>query len=205
MKILIIRLSSLGDVILSTFVVRVVQNAFPNSTVDFLVANEFADVFKFNPRISNLIVYDKSKSFLLHIYDTLSIRNPRNYDVIIDLQNNLRSWVYSLGKSASIFRFDKRRLYKLLTVIFKKRASTICPIPILYAGTLPDLKKYDDGLGLELWTTKDTSGYLPHNKNVHSNHFQRVAIAPGAKHFSKILPLEKFIALVDLLQTNFSA
>ncbi len=205
MKILIIRLSSLGDVILSSFVVRLVRNAFPNSTVDFLVASEFAEVFKYNPRITNLIVYDKSKPFLYHICNTLSIINPKNYDVIIDLQNNLRSWVYSLGKSSTIFRFKKRRLFKLLTVTFKKRAGDIRPIPVLYANSFPTLERYDDGLGLELWTTKDISEYLPHNRNFNLNHIQRVAIAPGAKHFSKRLPLEKFIALVDLLQSNFSA
>lgn len=205
MKILIIRLSSLGDVILSSFVVRLLRNAFPNSTIDFLVAKEFSEVFKFNPRITNLIEYDKSKPFLWHIYDTLSINNPQNYDIAIDLQNNLRSWVYSWGKSASVFRFDKRRLLKLRTVVFKKRSGNVYPIPILYANSVPELQKYDDGLGLELWTSKDISGYLPHSKKVNLNHIHRVAIAPGAKHFSKKLPLEKFVAVIDLLQSNFSS
>lgn len=205
MKILIIRLSSLGDVILSSFVVRLVQNAFPNSEIDFLVSKEFAEVFKFNPRIANLLEYDKSMPFIHHIYKTLSINNPKNYDIIIDLQNNLRSWVYAWGKSASIFHFNKRRMFKLLSVKFKKRSKDIRPIPFLYADAFPQLLKYDDGLGLELWTTKDIDSYQSHQKKVNLNQIQRVAIAPGAKHFSKRLPLEKFLGVIELLQSYFSS
>lgn len=205
MKILVIRLSSLGDVVLSTFVVRLLQNAFPESQIDFLVAKDFAFVFKHNPRINRIIEYDKSKPFYLHLLQTLSINNPAHYDVILDLQNNPRSWVYSWGKGTSIFRFNKRRLFKFKLVYLKKRTNEFLPIPILYAQTLPKLQDYDDGLGLEIWTTKDREFYLPHTKEIKNISFEKIGIAPGAKHFTKRLPTDKFVDLIRVLQNKYNS
>lgn len=205
MKILVVRLSSLGDVLLSSFLVRLLRNAFPNSQIDFLVAKEFAIVFKHNPHINRIIEYDKSKPFPLHILETLSINNPNHYDILLDLQNNLRSWVYSWGKSTSIFRFNKRRFFKFKLVRLKKRTKDFLPIPILYAQTLPQILVYDDGLGLELWTTKDREYYLPHKKEIKKISLEKVGIAPGSKHFTKRLPLEKFIGLIEILRQNYNS
>jgi heptosyltransferase-2 len=204
MKILVIRLSSLGDVLLSTYLLRLLRNSFPNAQIDFLVAKEFAIVFKYNIRLNNVLLYDKSKSFASHIVSTLSINNPHHYDIIIDLQNNFRSRVFTWGKGTQIFRFDKRRLYKLRFVYLKKRTSAFKAIPILYAETFPEILLSDDGLGLELWTSKDRPTYLPHSKTPRA-FFNKVAIAPGAKHLTKRLPLDKYIELVKLFQSKFGS
>ncbi len=205
MKILIVRLSSLGDVILSTFVVRLLRNAFPKAQIDFLVAKDFSIVYKFNPRVNRIIEYDKSKPIFLHFIDTLSINNPWHYDAIIDLQNNFRSWISTWGKTSSFFRFDKRRFYKFKLVYLKKRKKEFFPIPILYAKTFPNLLNYDDGFGLELWTSKDVSTYIPFTKEISSIKLNKVAIAPGAKHFTKRLPTDKFVELINLLQSKYGS
>lgn len=205
MKILVIRISSLGDVILSTYLVRLLRKMFPTAIIDFLVAKEFSIVFKFNPHLDNLIEYNKSKSFLSHLLETLSINNPRHYDVIIDLQNNLRSWIYSWGKGTNAYRFDKRRFYKFKLVYLKKRTNLFQPIAILYRDSFPQLRNFDDGLGLELWTRKDGTDYKPHYKQIEGSILRRIAIAPGAKHFTKRLPTNKFVELVNLLQERFGA
>ncbi|MGB9771892.1 MAG: glycosyltransferase family 9 protein [Candidatus Kapaibacteriota bacterium] len=205
MKILIIRISSLGDVILSTYFIRLLRNEFPDAQIDFLVSNEFSIVFKYNPHINNLIIYDKTKPFFHHIIETLSINNPRHYDVIIDLQNNPRSWIYSFGKGTRIFRFNKRRVHKFKLVYLKKRNVKSRPIPILYAETFPDLLKFDDNLGLEIWTSKDDKIYVPHTKQFTDLDLSKVGIAPGAKHFTKRLPPRKFVDLIRLLQKNFNS
>ncbi len=190
MKILVIRLSSIGDVILTSFAVRLLRNKFPDAQIDFLVAKDFASLVQYNPRINNVLTYDKSKPFISHIFETLSIHNPNHYDIIIDLHNNLRSRVYTLGKGSAIYRFDKRRLYKLSLVWFKKRRREFQPIPILYKNTMPELCEIDDGLGLELWLPEEREFYPPFTKKSDSNLCKRIIFSPFAKHETKSLTLE---------------
>ena len=86
-KIAVIRLSSLGDVLLTTPVIRGLKQQFPKSEIDFVVKKQYADVLKFNPNISNIIDYDPGN--VNSIKD--EIKN-NGYDLIIDLQNNFRKW-----------------------------------------------------------------------------------------------------------------
>jgi heptosyltransferase-2 len=205
MKILIIRLSSLGDVILSTFALRLIRKKFPDAHIDFLVAKEYAHVLRFNPNVQNVYEYDKNLAFSTHLFNTLSLFNQSHYDIILDLQNNIRSRVFSLGKSERVFRFNKRRFYKLSLVYLKKRKTNFVHIPVLYKNTLPDLANFDDGLGLELWTPKDSNGYVPFNKKQNLKNIQKVAIAPGAKHFTKRLPQKIATQVVEQILYKYDA
>ncbi len=205
MKILIIRLSSLGDVILSTYLLRLIRKIHPNSQIDFLVSNGFQDVLKFNPHINNILIYNKEESILHHWKNTLSIFNKMYYDVIIDLQNNFRSFLFSVGKFGSIYKFNKRRWFKFKLVNFKKRTNNIDPIPVLYKNTYPLLRNIDDGLGLELWTHKDREFYTPHFKTQEICKIKNISIAPGAKHFTKRYPQQKFLELINELKYRYDA
>lgn len=205
MKILIIRLSSIGDIILSSFVVRLTRKLHPDAQIDFLVAKEYKSLLEFNPYIDRVICYDKSKPFWKHLKETLSLYNQMYYDVIVDLQNNFRSKIFTLGKYGAIYRFHKRRFYKFKLVFLKTRTVHFEPIPILYRNTYPPLKEFDDGLGLELWTAKDRDGYLPHSRVHNLKSISRIAIAPGAKHFTKKYPETKFAELIETLLAKFNS
>lgn len=205
MKILVIRLSSIGDIILSSFVLRLIKKKFPESQIDFLVAKEYAQILHYNPHIRNVLEYDKSLPFSKHIIGTLSLFNQSHYDITLDLQNNLRSRVFTLGKTERIFRFNKRRLYKLSLVHLKKRKTNFDYIPLLYKNTFPDLVDFDDGLGLELWTQKDSNGYIPFTRKAKLQNIRKVAIAPGAKHFTKRLPQKIAIQVIEQILDKFNA
>ena len=56
----IIRLSSLGDVILTTKLVRCLRNKFPDANIDFIVNKQFADVIKYNPNINSIVEFQKN-------------------------------------------------------------------------------------------------------------------------------------------------
>jgi len=205
MKILIIRLSSIGDIILTSYLLRLTRKLHPTAQIDFLVAKEYTRLLDFNPHINRIISYQKKKPFIYHLKETLSLYNRMYYDVVIDLQNNFRSKLFTTGKYGAIYRFNKRRFFKFKLVFLKKRTDQIEPIPILYRMTYPPLKHFDDGLGLELWTMKDRNSYLPHTKSHFVKKFRRIAIAPGAKHFTKKLPENKFSELIETLQSNYNA
>ncbi|MGQ9819484.1 MAG: glycosyltransferase family 9 protein [Candidatus Kapaibacteriales bacterium] len=205
MKILIIRLTSLGDVILATEIPRLVAKLYPDSQIDFLVSKPYVELLTNNPYISHVIPYDKQAPISKHLLNMLSINNPSYYDIIIDLQNNVRSRIASFGKYSSIFRFHKLRFTKLRMVYLKYRPKKFFPIPELYKRTCPYLQSYDDGFGLEIWTKKDKKNgfYTPYKRNNSKITMRAIAIAPGAKHFTKKLPTMIFKELINLLLGEF--
>ncbi len=87
-KILIIRLSSLGDVLLATPLIRTLKEKFENIRIDFVVKSQYKDALIHNPYISNLLLYDREKD---KIRKLLSELQETGYDAVIDLQNNFRS------------------------------------------------------------------------------------------------------------------
>ena len=58
-KILLIRLSSLGDVVLTTPAIRAVRANFPNAYIAMLVAKQSADILRENPHLNEIIAFDR--------------------------------------------------------------------------------------------------------------------------------------------------
>ena len=85
-KILIIRFSSIGDVILTTPIVRCVKTQL-NAEVNYLIKPSFAQLLKQNPYIDKIISLSKP------IDDTIQLLKSEKYDLIIDLQKNLTSFL----------------------------------------------------------------------------------------------------------------
>ncbi|MCK4641049.1 MAG: hypothetical protein KAU06_06910, partial [Candidatus Marinimicrobia bacterium] len=62
-NILIIRLSSLGDIVFLTPVFRVLRNKFPDARIDCLTKVEFQPLLQHNPFISNVLTFDSGEGF----------------------------------------------------------------------------------------------------------------------------------------------
>lgn len=86
-KILIFRLSSIGDIILTTALVRCLKNTFPKSKIGFVVKKQFADLLKHNPNIDLIVPFEKSMSLKNLRHLTKSFHT----DWFIDIHNNIRS------------------------------------------------------------------------------------------------------------------
>ena len=201
MKILIVRLSSIGDIILTSPFIRAVRAQYPDAQIDFIATNKFADILEFNPWIDNILKYDKSWDLKgVAEFKKSLIDSNGKYDIIFDLQNNLRSKILSGGLGKKIYKYPKNRTRKLSLVNFKKdiTASESLPIPLLYfkAGESSNIK--DDGLGLELWLSSDNKNNYFKNKTKNSGN-KIITIAPGSKHFTKRYPIEKFLLAIDLI------
>lgn len=202
-KILLIRLSSMGDVILTTALVRCLRQSFPNARIDFVVASEFAGAIEHNPNIDNVIRYDKSRrlSEISQFKKELlrSLGGP--YDAILDLQRNRRSLHFRAGLGRNIFKIRKQRLKKISLVHFKfcKRKATV-PIPEIYFEPAARLRVVDDGGKLELWTAQEkASGTLITRPT--PRQIKTIGIAPGAHHFTKRLPTDTFIEAINELHS----
>jgi lipopolysaccharide heptosyltransferase II len=202
LRILIIRLSAMGDIILTTALIRLVRKKFPNATIDFLCAKQFSEIFAHNPHLNSVLKYDKSKrAGEIVAWRNEHIKENGKFDILIDLHNNLRSTIFRGGIAENYYVFKKNRFRKLSLVFFKKAVGLVRQIPDIYLDTVKDLEVVDDGLGLELWLESDGDNY-PH-KVKKNKEAKKIALAPGARHFTKRWPPDKFIDLIDLLKAKY--
>jgi heptosyltransferase-2 len=121
-KILVIRLSSLGDVILTTPVLGALKDRFPHSRIFFLTKVRYGEVLGSDPRISSLIEFDaeeKHKGFSGFMSLVSKLRS-QDFDLLIDLHVNLRSFLFRrLVKSRIKLKYNSHRLLRFLMVHFK--------------------------------------------------------------------------------------
>src|SRR5437899_8449609 len=105
-KILVIRFSSVGDIILTSPLLRVLRAKFPGARIDVLVKSEYAELVKFNPHITNVIQLAGGGGGDLSQLKR-GIREA-HYDVILDLHNSLRSrWLRFFSGARRVRVVDK--------------------------------------------------------------------------------------------------
>jgi len=111
-RILVIRLSSIGDVILTTPVLKAFKEKYPESIIDFLVIDKFKDAISLSPYVDNLLLFNKEKndglSNLIKFAKELS-KNEYNY--VFDLHSKFRS---------KIITFILSKFYKVKSYTYKK-------------------------------------------------------------------------------------
>jgi lipopolysaccharide heptosyltransferase II len=200
-RILVIRLSSLGDVLLTSLALRSLRSRFPAAHIDFLTSRPYADLVAALPGVDRVLDYDKeggARSFFHWLFCLLRER----YSVIIDLQNDLRSALWrTFAFPAMWFRARRYRLQRFFLVHFKKNLYRgILPVPLRYLGAMKSLGCADDDGGLEL--------RIPHGitQEVQARFYsgataeQRVVIfCPGSRHYTKRWPPEKWVDLARAL------
>ncbi len=116
-KILLIKLSSLGDIVHALPVLNKLRRRYPGATIDWLVAESFAELLTPDPAISHVIGFDKaawSSPWRLapyrHAAALIGKLRAERYDLAIDLQGQFRSAVLAFGSGAPVrIGFDKPR------------------------------------------------------------------------------------------------
>ncbi len=188
-RILIIRLSSLGDVLLTTPLVRSIKMQCPNIQIDFLLKQQYEDIYKYNKRINSLIFYERNS--INEIVDSL---RKSKYDLVIDLQNNFRSRKIIKQLGVPVFKFEKKSLAKFLLVNFKiNKLKNEPEISVRYAQSIPGFNLDNDGL--ELFLPKDLKSEFESRNNY-------IGICPGSRHFTKKWLPEYYIELGKKLSQN---
>ena len=201
-RFLIIRLSSIGDIILTTPLVRALRKAYPNSLIDYLVKEEFLDLLQNNPHIDNVYTFNP-RNGLKEILRWRKKIKGNEYTSILDLHRSIRSilmtiWLgrVELGKLNKNL-FKRIVLVKLGINLYK----SIVPVTQRYFDAAKRLDLVDDGLGTELFH----DGKIPtkirnslENKNI-------IIMAPGAGYFTKRWLPEYFAKLADKLIDKYNA
>jgi ADP-heptose:LPS heptosyltransferase len=183
-KFLIIRFSSIGDIVLTTPVIRCLKKQVPGAEVHYLTKPGFAGILNTNPYIDQLHLLDKPL-----LEKALELKQL-GFDYIIDLHNNLRTRIIKSVLDLPAFSFDKLNIEKSILVRFKYNMLPPVHIVARYMNTLNDFKVENDGLGLDYFLPEtfsfNPSIFLPKNF---------IAFAIGAQHATKRLPNEKIIEI----------
>lgn len=201
-KILILRLSSIGDVILTTPLIRAVRERFPQAEIAFLVKREFADLIRHNPRVDRLITFDKTRGFRGWREIKGAVQRER-FDWVLDLHKNARSLYLRVGLHAgSVTTYGKQ---------FFRRSLLVCTGINLFKNVRPIMNRYfeavawadirDDGFGTEVFLDRkeeeDTFGQLA--AAGYDRHSALVALCPGASFRNKQWLPERFAVVADEL------
>lgn len=162
-RVLIIKFSSLGDIILSTAALRAIRQKFSdNYKITFLVSEESKELLFNCQYIDELLVCDfknrdKGISGFLKL---ATILRKKNFDIVIDLQNNRNSHILSfLTLALSRYGYDNKKFGFLLNHRIKDEKPPIDPV----AHQFRILKMLDIGLDnpkLELWPTQEDRNYI---------------------------------------------
>ncbi|MFC5407896.1 glycosyltransferase family 9 protein [Larkinella bovis] len=186
-KFLLIRFSSIGDIVLTTPVMRCLKQQVPGAEVHFCTKRGFQTLVESNPYIDKGIYLDGNLNDLIR-----QLRTER-YDYIIDLHNNLRTTLIKLRLGVPSRSFDKLNWEKWLYVRFKLPSMPDLHIVDRYLKTVEPFGVVNDGKGLDyVIPYKDMveTEWLP---PTHRRRF--VAYAIGGQHNTKKLPVARMVEL----------
>lgn len=192
-KILIIRFSSIGDIVLTTPVIRCLKKQL-GAEIHFLSKRSFHSILAANPHVDHLHLIEKKVS------EVLPQLKSERFDYIVDLHNNLRSLQVKWALRAKAFTFDKINLEKWLIVNLKIDRLPALHIVDRYLATVRTLGVKNDGQGLDYFIPSEEELDLETFFAGH-NRFQTpyIAFVIGAAHQTKRLPADKIISICQSL------
>lgn len=182
-KILIIRLSSIGDVVLTTPVIRCVKNQVENAEIHFVTKQKFASILASNPYIAKVHVYNDSLSNLINEL------KAEKFNYVIDLHQNFRSNRIKRSLSCTSFSVDKLNWQKFLLIKFKINRLPNKHIVDRYLDSVAPLNVKNDGKGLDY--------FIPVNENFNESNLPAlfksgyIAFVIAGTYNTKKLPVEK--------------
>jgi heptosyltransferase-2 len=191
MKFLIIRFSSIGDIVLTTPVIRCLKQQVPDATVHFLTKKSFKNILVHNPYIDKLLLLDESWELMIH---ELKIEE---YDYIIDLHHNLRTWKVKRELQTKSFSFDKLNIQKWLFTALKINRLPDIHIVDRYLATVKNFNVINDGKGLDYFIPEKD---VVKETDIPASHmYGFIGIVIGAARNTKKLPVYKLKELCAII------
>lgn len=192
-KFLIIRLSSIGDIVLTTPVVRCLRNQYPDAEIHFLTKHSFKSIVASNPYINKVHVLADSFELMLNELKT------EEYDYIIDLHHNLRTLrIKRFLKGVKSFSFNKLNIEKYIYTSIKVNILPKKHIVDRNIEAVASLGVVNDGKGLDYFipdADKISKTDIPA-----SHQFGYIAVVIGAALATKKMPLHKLKELCAAIE-----
>jgi len=200
-KILIIRFSSIGDIVLTSPVIRCLKEQMPGVVVHYLTKQQYAGILKPNPYIDKVIGISGKTGDGRDIGSIIGELKQQHYDVIIDLHKNLRSWRVIASLMRPWHSFSKLNFRKFLLTRFKLQCMPDIHIVDRYFQAVKALGVVNDGKGLDYFIRQQDEYPLTKLPETHQQGY--VAVVIGAKHATKQLPLSKLVEVCLQLKKPF--
>lgn len=189
MKILVIRLSSIGDIVLATPILRCLQEQLPQVQVHVLTKPQFTTILTANPHVEKVIPYTPDST-------CLSALQQEKYDYIVDLQRNHRSKQVVRRLRVKSSTYNKEDWNRILYVITKKDFCSGRNVVQRYFEAVKPLGVKDDAEGLEYYVG-DTSLSEPESLLLSGGSY--AILICGAQHYTKQMPLQQMLGLCRLI------
>lgn len=194
-KILIIRFSSIGDIVLTSALLRVLRKAYPECRIDFLIKTEYADLVRFNRHLSNVLELKVgTRAELAAIKQKIKMER---YELLLDLHNSLRSRYLRYFSGAGMTRVvNKRAIARFMLVKFKKNYyHGVVPVAERYLETVSSFGLRDDGEGPEVFVPEETLTRIRSGLTKFQLDRYRavIGLVPGARHQTKRWLPERFV------------
>lgn len=201
-KILVIRFSSLGDIIITTPLLKILKENFPSAEIDYCTREDYRELLNTNPHIRKIIAVGSDFDFarLKQLKNTISLGR---YDLIIDAHNNFRTFYLRqfLRFKSKFLVFKKYSFRKFLLVKFKINLMKKLPsITERYIKIIEPITNAKQTIPLpEIFTNESTKEKIDSIfKELGINTTNKIiAIAPSSKHFTKTYPAELYTELIN--------
>lgn len=188
MKILIVRFSSIGDIVLTSPVVRALKQQLQEVEIHYLTKQGFKSLVDPNPNISKVFTIEQS------IDEVITDLKKEQYDWVIDLHNNIRT----KGLKSKLRRphktFRKLNWEKWLLVNLKKNKLPDIHVVDRYFETVKHLGVKPDGKPGDFYIEPDNE-VNPENHGLKAGNY--ITFAIGAQHETKCLPPFKIKEIID--------
>ncbi len=191
MKFLIIRLSSIGDIVLMTPAIRCLRKKYPESEIHFLTKKAFAAVTEANPYINKFHYFDDNFGELAKTLDA------EGFDYVIDLHKNLRTYRLKQEVRSKWLSYKKLSVEKFLLTKLRINRMPGRHITLRSLDTLSVFGVEDDGLGLDYFIPEHQG--LPKAELPAPWNQDYIALVIGASYYTKKLPVSQLTQLCDRL------
>lgn len=192
MKVLVVRFSSIGDIVLTTPVLRGLKEQLKDVKIHYLTKRQFVGILESNPRIDKIYTMDK------HIDELIPELKKENYDFVIDLHNNLRTRSLKAKLKRPSESFNKLNWKKWLLVKFKINHLPKIHIVERYFETVSSLGVKNDEKPCEYFISENDEVEVSEKLGVEPKEF--VAIAIGAQFKTKKMPKELLVKIISRLK-----
>ncbi len=205
MKILIIHTAFIGDIVLSTPLLKRIKEIYPEAKITYVTTPIGATILRNNPNLTEIIEYDKrgNHSGIKGLINLGRRLRYENFNLVLTLHRYLRSSVLSwLTRSPQRIGYDTASGAFLFTkkINYDKNKHEVEKI-LSFMGEIPKLPRKD--YPVELFPGKKEVETIDRIWSENKLESQKViAIAPGSKWFTKKWPLEYFNEVIDLLVNN---
>ncbi|MDD4032618.1 MAG: glycosyltransferase family 9 protein [Bacteroidales bacterium] len=185
-KVLVLRFSSIGDIVLTSPVPRLIKQQLPGAEVHYATKRSFYILLQHNPYIDRFHLLEDS------FEDLVKELKEEQFDYIIDLHDNVRSSLIKLKLGVPSFTYDKQRWKRWLLVHCKINRMGR-HIVDRYVDTLSKLGIKNDGSGVDYFIVPSEEVSLDSLPESFRSGF--IVLVVGTAQFTKQLPLEKQIEI----------